>query len=84
MLPASPAIAEGVVYVSARQAGVYALKAETGEQLWHYPEEAILRVLASPVVADGLVYVNAEDGRLYALDSATGQLQWDVAPGAQE
>jgi len=84
MLPASPSIADGVVYLAAREAGVYALEAETGGQLWHYPEEGVLTVLASPAVADGLVYVNADDGKLYALDSATGKLQWEVAPGAEE
>lgn len=84
MIPASPVITDGVVYLAARGAGVYALDAETGDQLWRFPNEGIVTVLAAPAVADGVVYVNADDTKLYALDAETGELQWEVAPGEWE
>lgn len=84
MITDSPVIAEGIVYFSANNAGVYALKAETGAEVWHYPEEGTFKALASPAVADQLVYVNADDGNLYALDAATGELKWTIEPGLGE
>ena len=80
MITASPVITEGVVYLTANSAGAYALEAETGSQVWHYPQEGSLKVLASPAVASDLVYVNADDGKLYALDAATGELRWELEP----
>ncbi len=80
MITASPVVTEGVVYLAATNAGVYALDAETGTELWHYPQEGTFKVLASPRVADDLVYVNADDGKLYALDAGTGVLKWDSSP----
>ena len=84
MMRTAPVVADGAAYVSANTAGVYALNAETGAQLWRSPKEGSLPVMAAPAVVDGVVYVNAEDGNLYALDSATGELLWEVAPGEWE
>ena len=84
MMRTAPVVADGVAYLAANTAGVYAVDAETGAQLWQSPKEGSMPVMARPAIADGTVYVNADDGNLYALDSATGQLLWEVVPGEWE
>jgi outer membrane protein assembly factor BamB len=67
---ATPAVANGVVYVD----GVYALNATTGALLWTSPFGSF------PAVADGVVYsVGGND--VYALNASTGALLWSYATG---
>ncbi|MWV40829.1 PQQ-binding-like beta-propeller repeat protein [Natrialba sp. INN-245] len=59
---ASPAVADGVVYVSYYWTGeLLAVDAETGERLWSYDDPT---VVSQPVVGDGTVYVTTDDGVL--------------------
>lgn len=91
--PASPAYADGIVYVSFLAAvpcpkdgdrlkggAVYAWDAETGSTVWH---RDLSPTESSPLVVDGVVYVGAWDGRLYALDARTGATRWSTDLGAQ-
>ena len=64
---ASPAVANGVVYINAGQ--LYALDAKTGTQLWSFPKTG-----SSPAVANGVVYMGSD--QLYALDAKTGTQLW--------
>ena len=79
----APAVANGVVYVTSVQTGVYALDASTGVLLWNFPDQGQLwQLYAPPVVADGLVYViSGYDGTLCALKADTGQLAWTYQTG---
>jgi outer membrane protein assembly factor BamB len=70
----APALSDGVVYVGADDAKVYALNAETGEQLWNFETGDVVRSPA--IVSDGIVYVGSNDNNLYALDAETGNLMW--------
>lgn len=72
----SPAVADGRVFVGARDGHLYALDAATGERLWR-SDERISWVNSSPAVADGLVYAGTSDAQfVQAVDAATGQERW--------
>ena len=71
-LSASPAFADGVVYVGGGNR-MHALDASSGEWVWVYETEVNVYSLT---VADGVVYAGAEDGHLYALDASTRALLW--------
>ncbi len=70
----SPAVVNGVVYFGSRDHYLYALDAETGQQIWSF--ETGSWVESSPAVVDGVVYCGSNDGNLYALDAATGTELW--------
>ncbi len=60
---ASPAVANGVVYIGSRNNNLYALNAQTGALLWSYATGG--EVESSPVVTNGMVYVGSDDGKVY-------------------
>jgi outer membrane protein assembly factor BamB len=72
-VPQSPAVANGVVYVS-NNTTLYALNAATGSQLWSFagPAEGELGNIA---VSGGVVYLTVEGG-LDALNAGTGDVLW--------
>ena len=45
---------------------MYAISAETGEELWRF--ETGGPIGSTPVAANGLLYFTSEDGTLYALE----------------
>ncbi len=84
---ATPALAEGRLFVCAGNGTLHALESANGRQLWKWSacgnaplftpfarEGGV--TLASPVVAGNYVYVAAANGYLYALDTATGTCVW--------
>jgi len=75
----SPAVANGVVYVSSYDKNVYALNATTGAKLWSYTTGS--GVPSSPAVANGVVYVGSGDNNVYALNATTGAKLWSYATG---
>jgi eukaryotic-like serine/threonine-protein kinase len=84
----SPAVADGVVYVSAGSSPggtLYALNAATGDQLWSYALGSNVQSIPPPTVVDGVVYlaltVNSDDGQLFALNGSTGTLLWSYDLG---
>lgn len=77
MVYASPAIANGIVVVGARDRNVYALDLATGKKKWAFPTRG--EVDSSPVISGGRVYVGSKDKRLYVLDLADGKKLWDFA-----
>jgi outer membrane protein assembly factor BamB len=72
-IDASPAVANGVVYVGPFDGSLYALNASTGALLWRYG--AHLSDRSSPAVANGVVYVGSFLG-VWALNASTGALLW--------
>lgn len=84
-MEASPIVVDGVMYFTGPWSVVYALDAQTGEELWYYDPEvegAWIRkgccdaVNRGVAVRDGLVFVATLDGYLDALDQATGEQVW--------
>jgi len=71
----SPVVADGNVYIGARDNKLYALDAATGTQRWEY--ETGSWVETSPTIANGVVYIGSNDGKLYALNAHSGTKLWD-------
>ena len=75
MVYASPAVAEGVVVVGARDRQVHAIDLADGKQRWTFKTR--LDVDGSAVISSGRVYVGSKDKSLYVLDLKTGKLLWE-------
>jgi outer membrane protein assembly factor BamB len=77
----TPTVADGVVYVGARDGKLYALDAATGARRWTFDAPAstfingFLSDANQPFVAQGVVY-EAIHNLLYALDARTGRQLW--------
>ncbi|MBM4028669.1 MAG: hypothetical protein FJ280_25220 [Planctomycetes bacterium] len=54
--------------------GVYALRAETGAEVWAYATP--MPVGHSPTYADGRLYIACTDGTIHCVDAASGQRIW--------
>ncbi len=75
---ATPAIADGVVYVGSGDNSVYALDARSGAKLWSFVTNGPINA-SSPVIASGVLYIGSTDKNLYALDARSGKLIWSYA-----
>jgi outer membrane protein assembly factor BamB len=84
---ASPALADGVVYVGSWDSYFYALDAQSGAQRWRFKtgdDPAIsnqVGIQSSAAIANGTVYFGCRDSHLYALDAATGAKRWALSTG---
>src|SRR5437764_4786190 len=87
-LETSPIVVNGVMYVTTSFSQVYALNAQTGEQLWYYkhPLGPITTYCCGPnnrgvAVYEDKVYLATLDSKLVALDAKTGKKVWqsDIA-----
>jgi len=70
----SPAVANGMVYIGARDYQLYAIDEATGVVRWTFKAGSYID--ASPIVANNIVYIGSNDGYLYALNAATGKELW--------
>ncbi len=84
-LETSPIVVNGVMYVTTSFSQVYALNAQTGEQLWYYkqPLGPITTYCCGPnnrgvAVADDKVFLATLDAKLVALDAKTGSKVWQT------
>ncbi len=84
-MEATPIVVDGRMYVTGSWSIVYALDAETGEELWRYDPQVPrywVRYTCCDAVNRGVavwgnsVYVGTLDGYLVAIDAATGQERW--------
>jgi eukaryotic-like serine/threonine-protein kinase len=71
---ASPAIADGVVYIPSMDGHLYAINQETGKEKWNF--KSSMPIASSPAVAAGLIYFVSSGGALDAVDIATGKIKW--------
>jgi outer membrane protein assembly factor BamB len=69
-----PAAANGLIYAGSNAGYVYALDAQTGQEVWRFQTGGGVNL--APTAAWGLVYAVSEDGQFYALDSHTGLEKW--------
>ena len=79
----SPIVVNGVMYVTTSFDHVYALNAQTGEQIWHYKHDMgpITVYCCGPnnrgvAVLGDKVYLATLDAKLVALDAKTGKPVW--------
>jgi len=71
---ASPAIADGVVFIPSMDGHLYAIDQETGKEKWNF--KSSMPIASSPAVAGGLIYFVSSGGALDAIDVATGKVKW--------
>lgn len=71
---ASPAIADGVVYIPSTDTNLYAIDQETGKEKWKYKSR--MPIASTPAIANGLLYFVSSTGALGAIDTATGKIKW--------
>jgi len=74
------ALSNNVAYFGLASGMVYAVNAETGQDLWHFKTER--DVWSTPLLTPDTVYVTSLDHHVYALDSATGNVRWQKDMGA--
>ena len=67
-----PAIANGVVYIGARDNQIHALDFESQQEIWSYPTKGFID--AAPAISDGVLYVTSDDGYVYAFTNYEGEL----------
>ena len=84
-LETTPIVVNGVMYVTTSYNHVYALDAETGEQIWHYRQKLgpITVYCCGPnnrgvAVSGDKVFMGTLDAKLVALDAKTGRLIWET------
>ncbi len=77
-IQASPAVADGIVYVgSGSGGGLYALNATTGTQIWN--QHSVLdRVYSSVAISSGIVYVGSAYEDVFAFNATNGSVIWDL------
>ncbi len=72
----SPAVADGLVYVGARDGFLYAIDADSGAMRWRFDHQ-VSWVNSSPAVAGGLVFDGSSDGHfVQAVDAVSGRERW--------
>jgi outer membrane protein assembly factor BamB len=78
---ATPAIADGNVYIGDLDGGAYAFELETGKVLWRKKFEDGFS--SSPAYKDGRVIIGDYEGLVRCLDAATGESLWEYSTDAQ-
>jgi alcohol dehydrogenase (cytochrome c) len=80
----SPIVVNGVMYVTTAFDHVYALNAETGQQIWHHKHKMgpITTYCCGPnnrgvAVSGDKVFLGTLDAKLVALDAKTGKQVWE-------
>ncbi|MDH3316176.1 MAG: PQQ-binding-like beta-propeller repeat protein [Gammaproteobacteria bacterium] len=81
----SPIVVNGIMYATTAFNHVYALNAETGQQIWHYKHKMgpITTYCCGPnnrgvAVYRDMVYMGTLDAKLVALDAKTGKVIWET------
>ncbi len=81
----TPIVVNGIMYATTAFNHVYALNAETGQQIWHYKHKMgpITTYCCGPnnrgvAVYRDMVYMGTLDAKLVALDAKTGKLIWET------
>lgn len=74
----SPSVADGVAYVGSYydDGKLHAVNATTGEELWNYSTNRIVR--GAPTICGDVIYIGSDwAGKLYAIYT-NGTLKWDL------
>src|SRR5262249_19988848 len=74
---ASPAIADGVVYIASLDSHLYAIDQQTGKEKWNFKSR--MPIASSPAVVGDTLYFVSSTGSLVAMDVATGKPKWVFA-----
>ena len=80
-ITSSPTILEQVVYFGSPDNNLYAINAQTGQELWRFVTNG--EVFSSPMVVGNRVFTGSADGFVYALDTSQGTELWSVQTGGK-
>lgn len=80
-IKSTPAILDGIVYITSWDRGLHALDIGTGEPLWVFMSGA--SSMSSPTIdpESGLIYFGNHGGVFYAVNSTTGDKVWRLRTG---
>jgi outer membrane protein assembly factor BamB len=81
ILPRTQIVAVNGVLFIATARGMYAVDAQTGDEVWVYPTE--LPLADTPTYDNGVIYIGGFDKKLHAIDAVTGQGLWTFDGAAQ-
>ncbi len=76
-----PLIYDGIAYFGACDSNVYAVDAETGEEIWRFRTGGII-FESSAIIHEGRLYIGSYDGHLYSI-SLDGKLAWRFRTGGE-
>ena len=77
LFSATPALADGFLYVADDSGQVTKLDAATGKSVWRAKLDGALR--SAPIISDGVVFLGSSNDHCYALSAVTGKTVWDAA-----
>ncbi len=77
---ASPAVADGVIYLGDGDGLFTAREAATADELWRHRADG--GIVSSPIALGDRVYFGSRDGMLHSLNRADGTLAWRLDLGA--
>ena len=76
-IQSSPAVADGVVYVGARDGFLYALDAATGQLRWRV-DHKVSWVITTPAVSEHTIFAGSSDAHFVQAVDTTGRELWRV------
>ena len=74
-IQSSPAVADGVVYVGARDGFLYAIGADDGKLRWRV-DHKVSWVITSPAVSDDAIFAGSSDAHFAQALDTTGKEHW--------
>ena len=78
----TPATSNGIVYVTASDSTLYALRESSGAKIWSFHVNGGFGLgYGWPVITQGRLFIGAGDGALYALSASSGSKIWSFAAG---
>jgi outer membrane protein assembly factor BamB len=96
----NPTVDEGVLYAGLKTGRLYALDADTGDELWAFPADRLLAgIYSSPVLREQVVFFGSYEielssflifqsqdiqGRAYAVDASNGAEKWHFPAGSSQ
>ena len=81
-MPGPPALDNGIIYMTAADGSIFALRASDGTLLWHKKVPAFAVTTATPPLIDNhIIYINLgqSGGTVFALQASNGNVLWQHA-----
>jgi len=78
---ATPAVREGVVYFGSADNHVYAVDAETGNEMWRF--RTFGKIFSTPAVIGSMLFIGSYDKNLYAIGIDDGKEIWRFSTGGE-
>ncbi|MBE7472993.1 MAG: hypothetical protein DPW09_12755 [Anaerolineae bacterium] len=76
-----PVAVAGLIYAGGNNGDLYALDAQTGQEVWRFKTGGEINL--APAVTEAMVYVVSDDSYLYALDRRSGLELWRTQKGSR-